>query len=76
MVYRLTGTIVPALRYVRTNVGKILRDVYMAENRIKTECDRCGAKFETLSELGEHMEDVHGEMQRKRVIPRKKPKKK
>ncbi len=44
--------------------------------RIKTDCERCGEKFETLSELQAHLEDVHGEMQRKRVIPRKKPKKK
>ena len=47
----------------------------MTQN-IKTDCEKCGAKFETLSELHEHLEDVHGEMQRKRVIPRKKPKKK
>jgi hypothetical protein len=45
-------------------------------DKIKTECEKCGASFETIDELGEHMEDVHGEMQRKRVIPRKKPKKK
>jgi uncharacterized C2H2 Zn-finger protein len=45
-------------------------------DRPKIECERCGAEFETYSELGEHMEDAHGEMQRKRVIPRKKPKKK
>lgn len=43
--------------------------------RLNTECDKCGMKFETISELELHMEDVHDEMQRKRVIPRKKPKK-
>ncbi len=44
--------------------------------RIKTDCEMCGARFETLAELDEHLENVHGVMQRKRVIPRKRPKKK
>ncbi|MBI0584157.1 MAG: hypothetical protein ISF22_08010 [Methanomassiliicoccus sp.] len=44
-------------------------------NRINTECDKCGAQFETLFELDEHMEDEHGIMSHKRAIPRKKPKK-
>ena len=44
--------------------------------KINTVCEKCGEKFETLYELGEHMEDVHGEMQRKRKIQRPKPKKK
>jgi hypothetical protein len=48
----------------------------MNTNRINTECDKCGAKFETLYELDEHMEDVHGDLMRKRAIPRKKPRKK
>jgi hypothetical protein len=46
------------------------------DGKLKTECEKCGAKFETMDELGEHMEEVHGEMQRKRVIRRVKPKKK
>jgi hypothetical protein len=45
------------------------------DGKLKTECEICGTKFETMDELGEHMEDVHGEMQRKRVIRRAKPKK-
>jgi hypothetical protein len=48
----------------------------MSTNRINTECDKCGAKFETLYELDEHMEDAHGDLMHKRAIPRKKPKKK
>ena len=43
---------------------------------INTECDKCGIKFETIAELKMHMEDVHGELQRKRKIVRQKPKKK
>ena len=44
--------------------------------KLNTECDKCGQKFETVDELGAHLEDVHNEMQRKRVIHRQKPKKK
>ncbi len=44
--------------------------------KINTECEKCGIKFETMDELGRHMEDVHNEMQRKRIIRRQKPKKK
>jgi len=33
-------------------------------------------EFETISELHMHLEDVHGELQRKRKIVRQKPKKK
>jgi len=44
--------------------------------KLNTECDRCGMKFETIDELGVHLEEVHNEMQRKRVIQRQKPKKK
>ncbi len=44
--------------------------------KINTECDKCGKKFETLDELETHMEEIHDEMQRKRVIRRQKPKKK
>jgi uncharacterized C2H2 Zn-finger protein len=40
-----------------------------------TDCERCGKKFETVSELEMHMEDEHGEMQRRRKITRQKPKK-
>lgn len=43
---------------------------------LNTECEKCGMKFETISELRMHLEDVHGELQRKRVIVRQKPKKK
>ncbi|WP_019176811.1 hypothetical protein [Methanomassiliicoccus luminyensis] len=45
-------------------------------DKINTVCAKCGEKFETLYELGEHMEDVHGEMQRKVKPQRPKPKKK
>ncbi len=45
------------------------------DGRLRTECDKCGKNFETIAELEEHMEDVHGEMQRKRKIQRAKPKK-
>jgi hypothetical protein len=48
----------------------------MSGNRINTECDKCGEKFETLFELDQHMEDVHGDLMHKRAIPRKKPRKK
>lgn len=43
---------------------------------LNTECEKCGMKFETISELRMHLEDVHGELQRKRKIVRQKPKKK
>ncbi len=48
----------------------------MSTHPINTECEKCGAKFETLYELDEHMEEVHGDLMRKRAIPRRKPKKK
>lgn len=44
--------------------------------KLNTECEVCGKAFETVSELEMHMEDEHGEMQRKRRIQRQKPKKK
>jgi hypothetical protein len=44
--------------------------------KLITECDKCGMKFETVDELGMHLEDVHDDVQRKRVIRRQKPKKK
>jgi len=43
---------------------------------LNTECEICGQKFETISELHMHLEDEHGELQRKRKIVRQKPKKK
>jgi hypothetical protein len=45
-------------------------------NKLNTVCDKCGIKFDTMDELGRHMEDVHDDMQRKRVIHRQKQKKK
>ncbi len=50
------------------------RIVSMTE-KINTECHKCGKKFETLGELGTHMEEMHDEMQRKRIVRRQKPKK-
>ncbi|NLI73323.1 MAG: hypothetical protein GX369_00915 [Euryarchaeota archaeon] len=46
------------------------------DRSLNTECDKCGKKFETISELNMHLENEHGELQRKRKIVRQKPKKK
>lgn len=44
-------------------------------DKINIVCDKCGMSFETLYELGEHLEDVHGVLQRKVKPQRPKPKK-
>lgn len=65
----------PPLQHGANIVAGPIRDVDMAD-KICTECEKCGEKFETLYELGEHMEDVHGEMQKRLKPQRPKPKKK